>query len=309
MASDTSKTEPPAEEAADDGGAEQIPPNAELLRKRVRSAIVAGREKVGLSRKDMALELDWSQSKVMRIEQGTVPVSPSDVRAALSLFGAEEKEIGEAVKLAIDAKEARSWSKYEDILSAEYRDLIGQESAAASILKYEPGLVPGMFQTEDYARSLFHAFDVPTDRATRLTEVRMQRQELLEYESGPEMLFLVGEIALVRRVGTEQVMRKQIERLIQLSGHPRVSLGLVPFSAGAHEGMGIPFTILQFADLPLADILYLEDAMRKTSAHENGELVQQHLRTFDVIERLVRESGEFKVHAERILTEFYGSAQ
>jgi hypothetical protein len=280
-------------------------PEAEFLRRGVRVALMRARAAAGLTQKATAEALAWSVSKVVRIEQGTVPVSPSDVLVMLTVFGqSTPEEIDEVVQMARRARDAVSLDEYEDVMSAAYRDMVGQETKASSIWKYEPAVVPGYFQTSSYTTSLYDALGLTSERASRLAEVRSKRQAILDLPTCPEIHVVLGEIALARPVGGPDVMREQITHLKELSSHPRVSLVLLPFSAGAHEGMGTPFTILQFDSELLDDVLYLEDADKKTTSREDSKLVEAHLKRFNLLQALGSTAGDFSEHADRILQQY-----
>ena len=282
-------------------------PDAEYLRRLLRVELVDARKKAEMTQKDVADKLAWSVSKAVRMENGVVSVAPSDVRAMLSLFGEEEQRIEELVSLAVQARDAKSWAEYGDLLTPTYKELIGQEARAASITKYEPNVVPGLFQTNSYAMALMEALGIDAAKATKLAEVRSRRQAVLDLAGGPDFNVVIGEIALVRKVGSSRVMEEQIEHLVKLSERRQINLFLLPFSVGAHPGMGVPFTVLQFSDAKLDDILYLEDGMKRSTSSEEDEVVLHHLETFRIIEERAENSGTFTAHAERILHEVYGA--
>ena len=283
--------------------------SAEVLRKRLRIALKNARVKAGFTQKLAAEKLDWSISKVVRIEQGTVPVAPTDVRAMLQLFEVtEQARIDELVVLAREAREAKSWADYDDILSPAFRELIGSEAAASSIWKYEPSVVPGYFQTAEYAHQLLSIFwPTPTD-LNRRAEVRSKRQEILDRANRPEFHVIIGEAALVRPVGDKAVMREQITHLIELSTQPGINLWLLPLIAGAHRGMGNAFTVLQFDDPDLDDSLYLEDAEKRSTARDEDEVIKSHLELFNQLRVMAEKLGSFEEHASRIVQELYDGA-
>ena len=265
------------------------------------------RETAGYSQKQVALELDWSFSKVSRIESGVVAISPSDVRALFSLLGAESEVIQQYVSLAFDARRARSWQEYRDVISDEYANFIGMEQSSSRALKYEAGLVPGLFQIVDYAMAVFDEFGVGRSTAARLSEVRQLRQGILDEPDGPEMTVIMGEFSLACRVGGRDVMRRQIDHLIELSSHPRISLLLMPFTAGAHPGLGTPFTILRFREEEMQSALYFEDGLRQVTSAEDESLVAQWTETFQQLTEKAESSGSFSDHAQRIVQNYYGT--
>lgn len=205
-------------------------PRAEYLWRRLRLALVEAREAGDLSQKQVAAEMGWSVSKVSRIEQGTVTVSPSDVRAMFSLFGATREIIQEHVDVALEARSAKSWADFADAISPEYMNCIGLEQSASRIYKYETGVIPGLLQTREYSMAMFEEMGVADDIAERRGEVRQLRQRVLDHPGGPESIAVVDELALVRVLGGTKVMRQQIEHLVEVSKGDRVSLFLMPFT-------------------------------------------------------------------------------
>lgn len=280
-------------------------PQAEFLWRRLRLALIDARTAAGKSQKVVAQNMGWSVSKVARIEQGAVSVNPSDVRAMFSFFGADEAVIQEHVKLAHDARAARSWRDFKDALSDEYMNYIGQEQSATQALKYETGLVPGLLQTREYSLALMGELNVPIRIAERRSEVRQLRQTTFDEDLGPELKIVVGEIVLVRRVGGDVVMKHQIERMIEMSHHDRISLFLMPFTAGAHPGLGTPFTVLEFRDQDVQSALFLEDGLKQTTVTEDPDLVRDHIALFDQLQKKAEDTGTFVDHASRILDQYY----
>jgi len=243
---------------------------------------------------------------LVRIEQGTVTVSPGDVLALLSMYGQQDREaIDAVVDLAHSARDARSWSDYEDILTSAFREMLGQEQSASAIWKYEPGAVPGYFQTSTYTRALLWALGHRGLDLERRIDLRAKRQAILELDPPPEMHVIVGETALARPAGDREVMREQIAHLKEISYRENFHLQLLAFRAGPHRGMGVPFTVLQFDQLNLADSLYLEDADKKTSSHDEPELLENYLRLFNEIRELAEPEETFVDELDRVIAERY----
>lgn len=287
---------------------EQPPPDlprAEFLRSQLRAAITQARVESGLSQKNVAQSLAWSVSKVSRVESGFVAVSPGDVRALFSLLGAKAETMDRYADMALEARAARSWGEFSDVMSSNYMNFIGMEQSAAEVLKYETGLIPGLFQTRGYTASLFQGTETSPPTARRLTEVRQLRQRILDMPDCPDLTIVVGELALVRSVGGSSVMRQQIDWLVRLSTHEKISLFLMPFEAGPHPGMGVPFTVLRFREEGLPSALYLEDGLRQITSGDDEDMVEQHYQLFmSLIERAER-SGPFTEHAERIVNQYF----
>jgi len=283
------------------------PETVEVKKRRLRTALRQARIDARMTQKAAAEHLVWSISKIVRIEQGTVPVTPTDVRAMLQLYSVtDEARINELVDLAKEAREDKGWSGFSDVLSPESLELFGNEPSAKVIYKYEPSVVPGLFQTQEYARSLLRALGNSEEQIDRRLEARTQRQQLLDSPHRPELNFILGETALSRPVGGEDVMREQIAHVLELAKVDDISVLLLPFAAGPHRGMGGAFTVLQFDDPLLPDLLYLENAERDSvSRDEEGE-IKKYLELFVELQIMATTHGSLEEHVDRILREHLG---
>jgi DNA-binding XRE family transcriptional regulator len=281
--------------------------NAELLRRQLRIALKRARLELDLTQGATAKRLGWSTSKLVRIEQGINPVSPGDVMAMLSTYGEKDQSrIDELVEMAHRARDARSWADYDDITTPSFREMIGQEQSASTIWKYEPAVVPGYFQTSNYTRALLRALGHSGRALERRLELRAKRQQILEIEPRPRMEVIVGEVVFARPAGDSEVMLEQIERLRQLAQDDNgISLHLMPFEAGPHVGMDVPFTILEFNDFELDDVLYLEDADKSTTSHDDPEELVKYFGLFDDLKETAERRGSFESHLDRIMSERY----
>ena len=218
------------------------------------------RKDSGMTQEQVAAEMEWSLSKLIRIEGGGVSISVSDLKSLLTLYQiADEGHVEELVALARAARQ-RSWfTAFRDITSPQYVTFVGYEAAASIIRQFEPTLIPGQLQTEDYARAV--TLEYAADRVDKLVEVRIRRQELLE-DPARLFFFILDEAAIRRQVGAPTnpgIMRRQLRRLIEIARQPNITIEIVPFSAGVHPGMKGPFTVLEFPGDD-EDILYLENA-------------------------------------------------
>jgi hypothetical protein len=276
----------------------------EVKKRRLRAALRQARVDAEMTQKAAADELVWHISKIVRIEQGTVPLTPADVRAMLHLYSVtDESRVESLVELAKNARESRGWSTFNDVLSAEMLDLIGNEPAAKAIYKYEPSVVPGLFQTQEYARCLLRALGNSEAQVYRRLEVREQRQRLLESPIRPDLNFIIGEAAICRLVGGEDVMREQITHLLELSCQDSISVQLLPFSAGAHRGMGSAFTVLLFGDPLLPDLLYLENAERESTSRDEWGDIRRYLDLFTELQDMAGKFGPLEDQVRRILNQ------
>ncbi|MFF5297319.1 helix-turn-helix domain-containing protein [Paractinoplanes globisporus] len=230
-----------------------------------------------LTQKDVAKQLEWSPSKILRIESGENGVSATDLQALLRIYKVTDpRRTEELTKLAREGRKP-STSSYDDVLSKEIQLLQRYEKAASIIRQFEPIVVPGLLQTREYAESILRLYASPDDSERviqRRIESRLERQELLERDDPPEMFFILDEAAVRRRIGYEaggdagrSVMRQQIEYLKKINEHPRITIQIMRFLLGGYQGMRGPFVVIEFAEAALNDLLYLETV--------DGEYIKQ----------------------------------
>ena len=202
-----------------------------------------------------------SHSKLSRLERGRGGVRQRDVADLLTLYGViDEAEREELLILARQANAPGWWQQYGDVLPGWFELYIGLEQAASIIRAYEVQFVHSLMQTEDYARAVIltahaHAPGVEIDRHV---SIRMRRQQLLTQPGAPRLWAVLDESALRRPWGGPEVMRAQLEHLLQVAELPNVTLQIVPVRAGPHAAAGGPFTILRFHQPDLPDLVYLE---------------------------------------------------
>jgi transcriptional regulator with XRE-family HTH domain len=273
----------------------------EVKRRRLRFALRDARKESGLTQHSVAQKLSWSPSKIVRIEQGTVPVAPTDVRAMLSLYGVTDQDRVEALaNLAIEARVMKGFKEYADVYSPSALELFGSEAAAVSIYKHEPTVIPGLLQTPDYARQLLLSLGNSEDTAVRKLAARSERQAVLERAERPELNFVIGEAAVSRPVGSDEIMREQLAELRRRASETDINLYILPFAAGAHRGLGASFTILQFANPDDPDVLYLENAERTTVSRDHPEELERYLELFVHLKELSERFGDFDSMIDKI---------
>jgi transcriptional regulator with XRE-family HTH domain len=219
------------------------------------------REAKGLTPDQAGYEIRASRSKISRVEHGRVGFKERDVRDLLSLYGVtDDQELARMLGLARQANNQGWWAKYDDIMPDWFESYVGLEQATSLIRTYELQFVPGLFQTEGYARAvtvLGHRA-APASEIERRVSLRMQRQELLRSGDSPRLWAVIDESALRRPVGGRDVMRTQLRHLVDVADYPRVTLQVMPFSRGGHPAAGGSFTVLRFAEPDLPDIVYIE---------------------------------------------------
>jgi len=219
------------------------------------------RDSRGVSREDAGYEIRCSESKISRLELGRVSFKERDVEDLLTLYGvvdAAERE--RLLALARRANEPGWWQGYSDVVPGWFQTFLDLEEAADFIRAYEVQFVPGLFQTEDYARTVITLGrrDVPADAVERWVGVRMARQRILTRPDPPKLWMVVDEAALLRPIGGRGVMRTQLEHIAEVAARPNVTLQVMPLASGSHPPEGCAFTILRFPDKDLCDVVYLE---------------------------------------------------
>jgi transcriptional regulator with XRE-family HTH domain len=233
-----------------------------VRQRRLRAELRRIREESGRTQKTVAEDLGWSTSKVIRLERGTVNVSTSDVMAMLYYYGIEHSEVADDLLAVTRTRVEGWWQEYREVTHQQFRNFLGYEDSATRIRQYMRVVVPGLLQTEEYARVMFgEYFEQDQQQVDLWTLIRMRRQELLDLSRCPDLLFVLDEAVIHRWVGGPEVMREQLTRLKELARHPRISIRIVPFSKGMYRGMqGSNFTIFEF---PSQDsVVTLEDPHR-----------------------------------------------
>jgi transcriptional regulator with XRE-family HTH domain len=252
-----------------------------VKRRRLAAELHACREEAGLTIDDAADRLEWSAAKISRIENARVRVLPRDTKHLLRTYGVKE---GSSVwdmllTLAREAHQKGWWHAYGDAMGESLKTLIGLEAAAATLRTYESECVPGLLQTEDYARAIIRSGpSAGTDEdIERYVAVRMARQVRLTESSAAELWAVLGEGAIRRRVGGVDVMRSQLARLLEVSYRPDVTLQILPFDVGAHAGMGGSFMMLDFADPADPDVVYVNYSTGNIFLEKQEEIARSAL--------------------------------
>jgi hypothetical protein len=219
----------------------------------------------------VAERLSCSASKISRIETGHTSATPRDVQHLLEVYGVCGVDADELLQISWEARQKGWWHPYSTVLTGAY---VGLEAAARSVRAYEQQVVPGLLQTEAYARAMFRAArpDITDEDADRRVRVRMGRQSLLTQDDPLNLWVVLDEAVVSRPVGGDAVMRAQVARLLEAAELPNVSLQVLPFSVGAHAGMDGTFAILNFPESGDPDVVYAENATGGLFLEKHDEL-------------------------------------
>lgn len=278
-----------------------------LPRRRLRTELKRARQHSGLTQEQVASQLYWSESKVIRIENGASGVSVTDVKALLDLYGITDPgQVNLLVKLAQAARKRSPLGAYRDVAPQSLLQLIEYESVASAIRQFETIFIPGILQTEDYARAVienyYHDERPGSGRLHALVELRLRRNALFDSGDAPSFHFMLDEAVVRRLVGGASVMGRQLRRLIEVADKPNVIVDIIPFSAGLNPGMRNPFEIIEFSDPSESDIVFMEsrrgdiisDVTEETLSYREAfkELRKASLGPRDSLTQLVRIADE-----------------
>lgn len=232
-----------------------------VLRLLVGAQLRRLREARQLKCEDAGEAIRASHSKISRMELGRIGFKQRDVADLLTFYGVDDRAERESLlALAEEASMPAWWHGYADLVPSWFEAYLGMEAAASVIRTYEVQFVPGLLQTEDYARAVIRLGhrDAPTAEIDRRVELRMKRQTILHRPDAPKLWAVIDEAALRRPYGGAATMRGQIKHLIDLAELPGVTIELMPFSTGGHAAAGGPISILRFAESEIPDVVYLE---------------------------------------------------
>lgn len=222
-------------------------PDPQFLRRQVSRRLRQLRDESGLTQQEAAGQIDWSLSKLIRIENAKVSITPIDLRALLDVYGVQDRvETEELAERARDSRKQPWHSEYATVLNASFRRLLAYESYASSIHHVHPSLIPGLLQTKAYTREVL-SWSYPSDQLDMALDARMARQRHL-MDSPPELEFLVDEAVIRREVGGSTVMREQLDHLLDSARRPMTSIRVIPYGVGMYPGLTQPYLILQLAD-------------------------------------------------------------
>ncbi|MEU6082573.1 helix-turn-helix transcriptional regulator [Streptomyces sp. NPDC047108] len=241
------------------------------------------RERAGLKREQAARVLRVASATVRRMETAEVALKVPYVRMLLEAYGVAGDEADAFIELTEEANKPGWWRRFHDILPDWFSLHVSLEGAASLIRAYEPHFVPGLLQTEDYAREVLRSGALGESRPEDLERhvaLRMERQNLLSRPGGPRLWVVMDETILHRPVGTPDLMRAQIDRLLEAATLPQVTLQIAEFTTGHHPGTYGPFVLFRFALPELPDMVYVEYLTGAVHLDERRE-VASHLEVLD----------------------------
>jgi transcriptional regulator with XRE-family HTH domain len=252
-------------------------PRVTARSRRLAKELIALRERKGLTPQDVVRLLEFAKSTMYRIETGQQTPKGRNLRALLALYEATDQERDRVIQLAKADNGEGGWLHAYEVTTEEYAQYISLEEDVTALYSYEPLLISGLLQTEDYARAVIQGM-LPwasSDEIERKVEVRTQRQRQA-FLRGVNLKVVVDEAALWRVIGGPAVMQAQLRAL--RTPRPKIEVRVIPFGAGAHPGIVGPFVLMEFDD-DVGDLVYVEFMAGEVFREQPAEVEQFH-RTF-----------------------------
>lgn len=240
------------------------------------------RELALLTADEVAQQLGWSASKISRVENARIRLKPVDVDRLLEIYGVAGGQRETLLSLVEEDGHKRWWEAYADILAPDLLNLISFEAEASTALNYEPMVVPGLLQTEAYARRVIHMWQsitsVPPPELERRLEVRRTRQRVISSDDPLKLSVVIDEAVLRRQIDDRAVMREQLHHLAHVSELPNIRLQILPLS-GRHVISAGPLMSLHIPEF--GDVVYLENFMDGRLYVDDDTLIYQHALVFE----------------------------
>lgn len=258
--------------------------------RRLARALRQLRDDAGLTIEEVGEKLELSASTISRMETAQVGIRARDLRDLLDTYGVTGTQRDQLLQIARERRQQQWWQEYMDLPNIA---VAGFEADASTISQYSTQLVPGLLQTEAYARAVLEAIRLdakPGDIQRRL-ELRIHRQERLTSETAPEYWVVLDEAVVRRRVGGPTVMAEQLQHLVEATRLPNVTLQVLPFTSGAHAGMDGEFTVLHYRESSDPDVVYIENTGNDVYL-ENPEVTRRYNKIFDHLRAAAQNPGE-----------------
>jgi transcriptional regulator with XRE-family HTH domain len=259
-----------------------VSPSPTVRRRRLGIELRRLREEASLTCEDVGQRLDCSGTRISRLETGRISVKPGDVRELLDIYGVTGTEADSLVQLAREARRKGWWHTYGRVLPNWFEAYLGLEAEAVRLRDFQPLVIPGILQTEDYARAVLRTAPNAgsTEDIDRQLGLRMERQAILAQANPPDLWVVLSESVLHVQVGGPTVTRGQLRRLIDAAERSNVTLQVLPFTTAAHVQPISPFTILEFPEAADPTVVYLEH-LTGSLFLESEEEVRRYTVVFD----------------------------
>jgi transcriptional regulator with XRE-family HTH domain len=268
-----------------------------VRRRRLAAELRRLRERAGLIGEEVARRLEWSTSKVSRLERGQSGVKRADLRRLLDLYRVDPRRRDELLALAEEAQPSGKLKAISASLPEEHVQFLSFEAEAESVWNWEPQIVPGLLQTEDYARAVmlgWHSmFTEPPSEVERRVEARRLRQQVLQRNPPLQLSVVMDESVLYRKLGEASVMRAQLEHVVEASRLPNIRVRILPLKSNHQVATGA-FTYVKFPqlhDVPLNDIVTFEHLIG-TDQFEDPDETYKYSVAFRALENNALDLGQ-----------------
>ena len=257
-----------------------------VRRRRLGTELRRLRDHSGYKLEEVASQLGVAPSTLSRIETGKAPTRTAYLSAMLDLYSVDD--LGQRQILVDMAREGHRkgwWAAWEDVLPTGFDVYVGLEAEAASLRVYEAQVVHGLLQTEEYARAVMTTVrrrQTPAE-IDRLVKLRMKRQEALAKPDPLELWIILDEAVIRRAMGPPDLMRRQLDHLVEASQWPNVTLQVLEFSSGFHPALNGPFAIIEFPERFDADVVYSEGVVGQAYVEEREKEVKAQVEVFDLL--------------------------
>jgi transcriptional regulator with XRE-family HTH domain len=286
-------------------------PSAEVSstqRRRLRTVLRQLRTEAALTQEQVAGEMDWSLSKVIRIETGAVSVSVNDVRALLTLYSVTDRGRADGIiELARVARQRPWWYAYREHYSPAFQSYLDLEAGAAVLKFFHPAMIPGLLQTEDYARAAIVATAFAHEADDRLdldVDVRQRRQRaIFDQPNPPRIVVVLEEPALRRPLGGTATMRGQLRRLLEVQELPHADLHVLPFTSDVVGGSFGQFIILEFDDENDPPAVYLDGVAGADVLRSDPRFSDPYVRMYDRLYHAALDSRASTAFIRRLAAE------
>ena len=279
-----------------------------VRRRRLAAELRRLRERAGFIGEEVARRLEWSTSKVSRLERGQSGIKRTDLRRLLDLYRVEPKRREELLALAEEAQPSGRLKAISAHLPGEHAEFLNVEAEAESVWNWQPQIVPGLLQTEAYARAVmlgWHTmFTEPPSEVERRVEARRLRQQVLQREPPLQLSFVMDESVLHRKLGEAAVMREQLEHIVEISRLPSIRVRVLPLNS-KHPVVTGAFTYVKFPqlhDVPLSDIVTFEHLTGTDQVEDQDETYRYGV-AFRALEENSLDPDQSREKLARVATE------
>ncbi|GAB3811544.1 helix-turn-helix transcriptional regulator [Micromonospora zhanjiangensis] len=231
-----------------------------LRRRRLARELIRLREAAGLTIEQSANSAGISMSHLSRVERAHVGVRLPVVKVLLSTYGADAETVTYLIAVAREASQRGWWHQYVGSIPEQYATYIGFEAEASQVWSFDASTMPGLLQTEAYARAMFQggAARFPEQEISRRVEVRLQRQAILAGADAPNLWIVMDEAVIRRQVGGPDTLRDQLDRIVEIAAQPHIDIQVLPFAVGAHPGTPGSFIVLSYTEPADPPVVYIE---------------------------------------------------